>query len=471
MSGNDLLSEEPELVAGISRGPLRLYAPPSRLPRPAPDGIGGPLLRAQTPEGRNLLSSFAASRPLGLYVSGRPGTGKSTLFLHLVLEDIRLGRGCCLIDPHGDLVAAVLERCPADPEIVQRILVFDPADTEHPIGLDCLGVKSERERELAVQFMLSLYETLFLPDHQGPMLHQSLGNGMRLLMEQEGSLVELPALFLDEKFLRGKLERCQNPWVRQFFQGVWLGSSRSSRADSFAYFTSKLARFLDDPMLRNILGQKGGPDLGAHLNRGGVVLARLSSGAIGKMNARLLGMMLLHKLEAITRAREGMPPSARPPLHIYVDEFHELVTEDVGEFLSCARKYGVGLHLAHQRMEMLGTRIREAILGTLGHWIFFRQGGGSDLFHFTSLLWPRFCERDLLSVSNYETLVRVTGSEGTGRVGRVAIPAAGPILGTAAPIEAESRLRFGQPRKAVEVEILERMGWARKAEDTLVQIT
>lgn len=446
-----------DCVPRITRGHLKLFAPP-RAHDPEPIGvIGGPLLRAQDAEGQRLLRKLSNTRLLGLHVSGLPGTGKSTLFLHLILDDIRNGRACCVIDPHGDLVTAILEHCSAEPETAKRILVFDPADTDYPVGLDLLDATSERQRERAVQFMVSLYETLFLRDQQGPILHQSLANGMRLLMEQAGTLAELPGLFLDERFLRRRLDQCQNPWVRQYFEGVWLGSSKSSRGESLAYFTSKLSGFLDDPMMRNILGQKGGPDLEAHLNGGGVVLARLCAGSIGNVNARLLGMILLHKLEEITRARERLEPSARRPVHVYIDEFGEMATDSLAEFLPCARKYGVGIHLAHQHMATLTRRVGEAVLASIGHWILFRQSCDTAFSEGADMLWPRFSERDVLSCPNHQALAKITDEDGGGHVGRLVVPAAETASGKPGLILEESRYRFGQPRRVVEEDLLKRM--------------
>ncbi len=313
-----------------------------------------------------------------------------------------------------------------------------------------------------MQFMLSMYEALFLRDQQGPVLHQSLANGMRLLMEQGGSLAELPGLFLNERVLRRYLESCRNPWVRQYFEGVWLGTSRASRSEHLAYFTSKLSGFLDDPMMRNILGQKGGPDLAGHLNSGRVVVARLCSGAIGNMNARLLGMILLHKLEMIARGRESMEPPGRPPLHIYIDELSEVASDSLAELLPCARKYGVGVHLAHQRLESLNRKTGEAVLGTIGHWILFRQSCDATFLEGADALWPRFSERDVTSCPNHQALAKVTDGDGGGHVGRLVVPPAETAIGNPGLILEESRYRFGQPRKNVEADILQKMGWAAK---------
>jgi len=462
--GPDLPDAE-DFTFARARAHLRLYTrtrPPTE--RLAPIETA-PLFRAQGAEGRSLLTDLAGRRELGLYVCGLPGVGKSTLMLHLILDDIEMGRACCVLDPHGDLIRAILDRLPDDETTLCRVTLFDPVDTDWPIGLNLLDARTERARDLAVQFMLELYEELFLPDHQGPMLHQSLRNGMRLLMELGGILPELPMLFSNHKFLAYRLMLSKDPWVRNYFEKVWQQVTGPGRGDYLAYFTSKLSCFVDDHLLRNIVGQTQGLDLSAVLEGGGVILANLARGAIGDLNSRLLGMILLHKLERLAMERAAMAPEERRPVHVYVDEFHEFATEGLGRFLAAARKFNVGLVLAHQRLETLAPRLREAVLGTVGNAILFRQGGSNGFGALPPLVWPRFGERDLLSLPSYHAVSRVIGADGTPRLGRLTVPR--PMvggIGAGDHVRLLTRVQMARPRGDVEREILERLGWTVPAE-------
>ncbi len=459
------LPDAEEFTLARARAHLRLYkraGPPSERLAPLETG---PLFRAQGAEGRSLLTDLADRPELGLYISGLPGVGKSTLLLHLILDDIQAGHACCVLDPHGDLIRAILDRLPDDEATLCRVVLFDPVETDWPIGLNLLDARTERSRDLAVQFMLEAYDELFLPDHQGPMLHQSLRNGMRLLMDVGGVLPELPLLFSDRKFLKAKLTQSKDPWVRHYFEQVWLEVTGSPRGEYLAYFTSKLSPFLDDGMLRNILGQRDGLDVGTALDTGDVVLVNLARGAIGDRNARLLGMLLLHKLERFAMERAAVAPEERQLVHVYVDEFHEFATAGLGRFLAAARKFNVGLALAHQRLESLPPQLRESILGAVGHVILFRQGASDGFGALPPLVWPRFGERDLLSLPSYHAVARVIGRDGTPRLGRLTVPR--PIGGGTQAAEQVRLLtwaRMARPRGDVEREILERLGWTVPAE-------
>jgi len=376
----------------------------------------------------------------------------------MVLDDIRAGRACCVLDPHDDLIRAILARCPEDDTLLRRIILFDPSDTDWPVGLNLLDAKTERARDLAIQFMLDLFEEMYLLEHQGPVLHQAVRHGMRLLMELGGSLVELPILFTERDFLRGKLSQSEDPWVRHYFEKVWLEITED-RGGWHAYLTSKLSPFLDDHILRRIVGQREGLNLNAALSNGGVVLANLARGEIGERNSGLLGRILLHKLEQLTVERSGLPPEARPRLHVYVDEFQEFAASSLAQFLAAARKFNVGLTFAHQRLESLDKRLQENILGSVGHAILFRQGAG-DMFRIVpQLVWP-FGERELGSLPNYEAIVRVTGINGCRAIGRLRVPPPGaPVSGALDRVRFLTRAHVARRRDEVEQELLERLGW------------
>src|SRR3989344_2521399 len=66
-----------------------------------------------------------------VYIIGKSGVGKSKMLELLIRQDIAFGRGLCLIDPHGDVIEAVLDFIPENR--AQDVVVIDPSDTEHPV--------------------------------------------------------------------------------------------------------------------------------------------------------------------------------------------------------------------------------------------------------------------------------------------------------------------------------------------------
>ena len=77
------------------------------------------------------------------------------------------------------------------------------------------------------------------------------------------------------------------------------------------------------------------------------------------------------------------------------------------------------------------------------------------------MIWPRFGERELLSLPDYEAVARVTGAEGTQQLGRLAVPRPGPHTECVGErVRFLTRARVGRPREEVELELLERLGWS-----------
>ena len=73
------------------------------------------------------------------------GTGKSTLILNLILQDIANQQGVAVLDPHGDLVDQVLANIPEDR--LDDVIFFDPADEEYSIGFNILSAQLALARQ------------------------------------------------------------------------------------------------------------------------------------------------------------------------------------------------------------------------------------------------------------------------------------------------------------------------------------
>lgn len=65
---------------------------------------------------------------------------------------------------------------------------------------------------------------------------------------------------------------------------------------------------------------------------------------------------------------DGQPEAARRPFFLYVDEFQNFTTKSFAGLLSEARKYGLGLTLAHQHRSQTNVEVRDAVLGECGEY-------------------------------------------------------------------------------------------------------
>ncbi|MDB5344804.1 MAG: hypothetical protein JWP89_3181 [Schlesneria sp.] len=65
---------------------------------------GGVLLGDNVHRGITTPALISDLRPRHCYVARASGTGKSTLLLNMILQDISAGKGVGVLDPHGDLI-------------------------------------------------------------------------------------------------------------------------------------------------------------------------------------------------------------------------------------------------------------------------------------------------------------------------------------------------------------------------------
>src|SRR5205085_5006387 len=87
------------------------------------------------------------SRLQGLYIIGIQGTGKSGLIENLIIDDIKQGTGVCVLDPHGDLINAVLARMDRRED---DVILLDITDYHYPFGINLFSC-SDPTNPLEVQ--------------------------------------------------------------------------------------------------------------------------------------------------------------------------------------------------------------------------------------------------------------------------------------------------------------------------------
>jgi hypothetical protein len=106
-------------------------------------------------------------------------------------------------------------------------------------------------------------------------------------------------------------------------------------------------------------------------------------------------------------SRAGLPEKDRNDFYLYVDEFHNLVTETFENILSEARKYGVCLTVAHQYTSQLIPQVLAAVLGNVGSIITFRVGG-EDAVKLKPEFAPVFDVKDMINLGMQEFYIKMT---------------------------------------------------------------
>ena len=104
------------------------------------------------------------------------------------------------------------------------------------------------------------------------------------------------------------------------------------------------------------------------MDEGRVLLFNLSDGILGEQNAQLLGQLVVAKVQLAAMSRANAAKEERRPFYLYVDEFQSFCSTAASSYekiLSRARKYGLGLILAHQQTGQIGESVMREILGNV----------------------------------------------------------------------------------------------------------
>lgn len=401
-----------------------------------------------------------------MYIIGKTGSGKSYFMRYMVLQDIRAGKGVGIVDPHGELVEAVLGSIPK--ERIDDVVYFNPADEERPMGLNMLQTEedSESAKDFAVQEMIAIFYQLFPPEMIGPMFEHSMRNYMLTLMsdhEHPGTIAEIPKMVTDPKFQQKWLAKVKNPSVRSFWEDEMAKTSDFHKSEMFGYLVSKVGRFVENTLLRNIIGQaESAFNFRKIMDEGKILLVNLSKGKIGEINANLLGLIIVSKLQAAAFARADMLEEDRRDFHLYIDEFQNFITPSIATILSEARKYRLSLILAHQYMGQLvkdgRTEIRDAVLGNVGN-MFVSRIGPEDADVLEKVFSPTLSKFDLMNNEKFTWNSKVLIDQTQTKPFTIkTIPPEKPNYKLAEALKEISRLEYGRPKELVEKEIAIRSG-------------
>ena len=288
------------------------------------------------------------------HIVGASGTGKSSLLLNLIVQDIQRGAGIGLIDPHGDLVDAVATHIP--PERFEDVILFDPSDQDFAIGFNILRAHNELEKNVLASDLVAVFQRLSTT--WGDQMSSVLGNAILAFLESDrgGTLIDLRRFLLEPGFRNEFLKSVSDSEIIYY----WQHHFPLLKGAPVVSVLTRLDSFLRTKTIRYMVAQKDDClDFPAILNEGKIFLAKLSQGLIGEENSYLLGSLLVSKFQQTAMSRQAIARTERNPYLLYLDEFHHFATPSMVSILTGARKYALGLTLAHQELRQLETTVHD----------------------------------------------------------------------------------------------------------------
>ena len=302
---------------------------------------------------------------------------------------------------HGDLAESLHQN------IASSHLYWEVADSSCPLGYNPLKRVAEQYRPLVASGLIETLKKQW-PDAWGARMEHLLRHAVLALLEQpESDLRDLMRLFVYKGYRRQVTETLTDPQVRFFWKHEFPGLNYQTSADGVSPIANKLGAFLAHPAVRTALCEPAEPlSFRSIMDCRQILIVNLAKGHLGADVSNVMGGLITSSIMQAAFTRHGLPEAARRPFFLYVDEFHNLTTKTFAGMLSEARKYGLGLILAHQHLSQIDNDVRDAIIGNVGNQIVFRVGASDAPFFERQM--PMFSTFDFQNQPNHRANVLLT---------------------------------------------------------------
>jgi hypothetical protein len=320
------------------------------------------------------------SRPQGLYIIGIPGTGKSGLIENLIIQDIKQGLGVGLLDPHGDLTQALLAKLPSKrfvdgvEHITENDVIYlDLAEYRYPFGINlftCDDPSDPGAVSEAASKVMHIFKKLWgkggivVEDAWGVLLEEILWNTTLTFLEASRDTVytmaEIPMLLGNSTFRNRVVNHLTNRHVKDYWLRKYNSLSEKDQRDETRSTLNRVNAFLTQPIVEYIVGQAQNTiDFRSIMDERKILLMKLSKRH--EAVTALIGSLVIAELLNAAYSRTDLTVNKRKQFNLYADEFQNFATEDFATLLEEARKFGIGITIAHQNRGQLDIGLKDRI--------------------------------------------------------------------------------------------------------------
>lgn len=333
-----------------------------------------------------------------IYCIGKTGMGKSTLLQKMALSDITKGKGCGIIDPHGDVAKYLLECIPEHRK--KNVVYINPVD-ENIIAFNPLHAVHTDFHSLVASGLISTFKKIW-GDSWGPRMEYILRFSLLTLLQYPyATLLDIQPLLTDKDFKEKVLGYVSDDYIFDFWRKEFDKYTPSFRNEVISPILNKMGVFVSSKPLRNMLGKQiSGFRMSQVMDEQKILIANLSKGQIGEDASTIIGSILVTSIQLSALYRTKQEMNKRIPFYLYVDEAHSFLSLSFADILAESRKYGLSLFLAHQYIEQLQEEVRTAIFGNVGTLICFRVGA-TDAEYFEKEFEPVFNRIDLIKLKRF----------------------------------------------------------------------
>lgn len=326
--------------------------------------LPGILLGTYGRNGYEIKQPFSV-RDRHTYIVGKSGSGKTNLLRNMILQDLDFGNGVGILAPELELLTEeILPYIPEDR--IDDVVFVNPVDTDCPIPFNPLHVDTDEDIDLKVDDAVTIFKRLM--GETGARMDEILRQSFYALMERPRStLVDIERLLSrQDTTLRNEIiQRSRDEQTVRFFRDTYPSFPK----DAHLPITNRISRLVRPKTVRSLLCQPGRSfNFREAMDEGKILLFNLSDGLLGEQTSQLLGQLIVSKMQMAVMSRMDTPAAYRRPFYLYLDEFQTftgVAETSYANILSRARKYKLGLILAHQQTGQLSPDLMRDILGNV----------------------------------------------------------------------------------------------------------
>lgn len=329
-------------------------------------------------EGTPLLPFFEMPVPFAIprearfehcHVIGGTGHGKTQLLQTSALSDFDdpARPAVVVIDSQGDMIKKLsrLARF-ADND---RLVIVDPSDTDFPLALNVFDIHKERldamtlgQREQILAGIIELYDYIFgaigadLTQKQSVVFRYIT----RLMLDIPGANIQtLRQLMEDEKPFRPYIERLTGT-TRAFFDNEFSDRSFVSTKQQIR---RRLYGILSNPTFERLFSSdKNKLDMVGALDTGKIVLINTAKDVLKSEASSFFGRYMIALVMQAAFERAAVPEHARRAAFLYIDEAADYFDANIDTLLIQARKFKLGVTMAHQFLDQLTSGLRASVM-------------------------------------------------------------------------------------------------------------
>jgi hypothetical protein len=322
-----------------------------------------------------LDTEVAVSLPLEprfshMHIVGGTGHGKTQLLHYLIINDLPHvaagNRSVIIIDSQGGLINDILSLASVG-AIADRVVLIDPQVYAPALNLFDFGVErlsryNKADQDMLVNRAVELYKYLF-----GALLGAELTQGQDVIFKALVRLMRVvPDATIDNLLDFLKYPELTRPHIKKmdaraqrFFETEFFDSQYNLRRGEIS--KRLWGVLLEGDLERMFAAKRNKLDMYAAMHRGSLILINTNKRRLGQEASAIFGRFFIALIGQVTHERELGDQSTLRDTFVYIDEAHEYFDARLGSLFEQARKFGVGVVIAHQNLGQFAQDLRETV--------------------------------------------------------------------------------------------------------------